>query len=71
MHPSTYEYLQPTVEQQVMMRQMRIASADFGAALEDLLPEGPDKTYIIRRHRETAMWCNVAITRNADGSPRG
>jgi len=34
------------------------------------LPDGPDKTFIIRAHRANAMWSNVAITRQADGSPR-
>lgn len=38
--------------------------------LEAELPDGPDKTFIIRQHRQTAMWANVSITRQADGAPR-
>ena len=38
--------------------------------IEHLVPDGPDKTYILRKLREVAMWVNVAITRNPDGSPR-
>jgi hypothetical protein len=35
-----------------------------------LLPDGPDKTFVIRAHRSNAMWANVAITRLPDGTPR-
>ena len=38
--------------------------------LEALLPDGPDKTFVIRNHRSNAMWANVAITRLPDGTPR-
>ena len=37
---------------------------------EALIPDGPDKTYMLRKFREVAMWANIAITRNPDGSPR-
>lgn len=70
MHSSTYEYLKPTDEQMTTMAAHREAAKVYGEALESLLPDGPDKTYIIRKHRENAMWANVAITRHADGSPR-
>jgi hypothetical protein len=39
-------------------------------SLEALLPDGPDKTFVIRAHRSNAMWANVAITRLPDGTPR-
>ena len=31
----------------------------YGMALVELLPDGPDKTWVIRNHRTTAMWANV------------
>ena len=65
---SAFEYLKPTDEQMVMMNAMREASKDYTSVLERL-PEGPDKTYILRKFREVAMWANVALTRKADGSP--
>ena len=71
MHPSTFEYLQPTKEQIELMAVVREAAKRFSAVLEDSLPEGPDKTFILRSHRTTAMWANVAITRQPDGAPRG
>ena len=37
---------------------------------ETFLPDGPDKTFALRNHRTTAMWANIAVTREADGSPR-
>lgn len=69
MHKSTFEYLKPTDEQIETMRIMREAAATFGDALATL-PDGPDKTYAIRKHREVAMWANITITRNPDGTPR-
>lgn len=63
MHASTYEYLKPTDEQMAQMATVREAARAFGEALEANLPEGPDKTFVIRGHRSNAMWANVAITR--------
>jgi hypothetical protein len=68
---ATFDYLQPTSAQVKKMQLLRDAAAAYGAALAVYLPEGPDKTFAIRNHRTTAMWANVAITRQSDGTPRG
>lgn len=52
------------------MEQLRAAAKVYASCLEQLLPEGADKTYTIRKLREVAMWANIAATRQADGSPR-
>lgn len=70
MHPSTYEYLKPTDDQLEAMAKLREAAHRYSDALEQLLPEGPDKTFVIRAHRSNAMWANVALTRLPDGTPR-
>jgi hypothetical protein len=70
MHASTYEYLKPTDAQLETMAKVRSAAKAYGEALEALLPDGPDKTFVIRAHRSNAMWANVAITRQPDGTPR-
>ena len=71
MHASTFEYLKPTDEQLERMARLRAAARVFADALEAELPaNSPDTTYCLRKHREVAMWANVAITRNPDGSPR-
>lgn len=70
MHSSTFEYLKPTDEQIATMAELREASAIYATKVSDLLPDGPDKTYTLRKLREVAMWVNVAVTRHADGSPR-
>lgn len=70
MHPSTYEYLNPTDQQKATMAMLREAAKVYGDTLEKLLPEGPDKTSVIRAHRSNAMWVNVAVTRLPDGTPR-
>ena len=70
MHASTFEYLKPTDEQLKAMEEARQRAFVYANALDALLPEGPDKTYAMRKLREVAMWVNVAITRQPDGSPR-
>ena len=70
MHPSTYEYLKPTDEQIEQMARVRAAAKAYSEVLEAELPDGPDKTFVLRAHRSNAMWCNVAITRLPDGTPR-
>lgn len=52
------------------MGDARAAAHGYARALDALVPEGPDKTYIMRKLREVAMWVNIAITRLPDGSPR-
>jgi hypothetical protein len=61
---STFNYHQPT------MNDARVAAAMYASHLADMLPDGPDKTHIMRELRTVAMWVNVCITRHADGSPR-
>lgn len=70
LHPSTFQYLKPTDAQMEKMNVLRQLFADHAHAVDTLLPEGPDKTYLLRRIRENAMWANVAVTREADGTPR-
>lgn len=70
MHPLTYEHLQPTTEQLAQMAHVRAAAKAFSDVLDHILPEGPDKTFIIRAHRANVMWANVSITRHPDGTPR-
>jgi hypothetical protein len=70
MDATTYEYLMPSEEQKTAMEAMRAAAKVYQAAIDAYVPDGPDKTFLIRSHRTTAMWANVAITRQPDGSPR-
>ncbi len=70
LHQSTFEYLKPTDAQMQTMESVRQAFAALADEIEALVPDGADKTYMLRHLRECAMWANVAITRNADGSLR-
>ena len=70
MHTSTFEYLKPTDEQVAKMQIVREAAKIYCEALESNLPDGPDKTFVIRAHRSNAMWANVSLTRLPDGTPR-
>jgi hypothetical protein len=66
----TFGYLKPTDDQSADMEEAREAARVYAGVIEVVLPDGPDKTYVLRKLREVAMWVNVAITREADGSPR-
>lgn len=70
MHSSTFEYLKPTDNQIEIMAKLREAAKIYCDALEALIPDGPDKTFVIQAHRSNAMWVNVAVTRLPDGTPR-
>jgi hypothetical protein len=68
--PSTFEYLVPTDEQKTTIDRVRMATALYASVLDVNVPGGADKTYLLRKLREVAMWANAAIMRNTDGSPR-
>lgn len=70
LHASTFGYLKPTDEQMTRMQGLRELTAEYAFKLEQLLDDGPDKTYILRKVREIGMWVNVSVTRHADGTPR-
>ncbi len=70
LHESTYEYLKPTEAQIEKMARVRAAAKAYSDVLDAELPDGPDKTFVLRAHRSNAMWANVAITRQPDGTPR-
>jgi hypothetical protein len=70
LHPETFGYLNPTDKQKQTMHAAREAAAEYAAKLDRLVDEGPDKTYLLRKLREVAMWVNIAITRHPDGTPR-
>ena len=71
MHADTYQYLKPKDNQQLADMQLcRDAVRSYTDVLERTLPDGPDKTYTLRKLREVAMWVNIAITRLPDGTPR-
>ena len=70
LHASTFEYLKPTEEQIAKMARLRAAAKAYADVLDAELPDGPDKTYVLRAHRSNAMWVNVSVTRHPDGTPR-
>lgn len=70
LHNSTFLYLKPTDKQMGTMDFVREAYDNFAKVLQQNLPDGADKTHVLRLIRTAAMWSHVAITRNQDGSPR-
>ena len=70
LHKTTFEYLKPTDAQLGRMGHVRMATKMYADALDLYLPDGADKTYLMRKVREVNMWAMIAITRNADGSPK-
>ena len=70
LHDSTFDYVTPTQEQTGKMNTLRAAAKMYAHMLETHLPEGPDKTYLLRKLREVGMWVNICITREPSGAPR-
>ena len=70
LHPETFEHPRPTDKQMALMARVRGAATGFADVLQDSLPAGPDKTYVLRALRTITMWANAAITRHPDGAPR-
>lgn len=70
LHSNTFEYLKPNDDQLADMGVIREATKAYADTLQRMLPDGPDKTYTLRKLREVGMWANIAVTRNPDGSPR-
>jgi hypothetical protein len=66
----TFDYHRPTERQVEMMDELRGGAAQYAKLIEIGVPEGPDKTFILRSLRTVAMWVNVAITREDNGAPR-
>jgi hypothetical protein len=52
------------------MNIVRAKFMELAFGIDGFIPDGPDKTYLVRKLRECAMWANIAITRQPDGSPR-
>lgn len=71
LHETTFGYLQPTETEFAAMSELRAAAKAYADTIERFVYEGPDKTYLLRKFREVAMWANISVTRNPDGSPRG
>jgi hypothetical protein len=70
LHASTFETVTPTADQIATMDTVRQGFTTFAKFLDDHLPDGPDKTYLMRQLRDCAMWANVTIIRQPDGAPR-
>ena len=70
LHPSTFDYVKPRPGQLDVMDYLRLRTKLYADEIDRALDDGPDKTYILRRIRETAMWINVALMRLPDGTPR-
>ena len=70
LHETTFAYHRPSDLQVAAMEKQRRAAAAYADVLQEVLPDGPDKTYCLRTLRTVAMWANVAIDREADGRPR-
>jgi hypothetical protein len=52
------------------MNTVRQGFTSFAKFLDDQLPDGPDKTYLMRQLRDCGMWATVTIMRQPDGAPR-
>jgi hypothetical protein len=52
------------------MADLRHVFREFALYVEGHLQPGADRDHVLRTLRTAAMWANVCITREADGTPR-
>jgi hypothetical protein len=69
-HAKMFDTVKPSDVQLEAMDALRKEAQLFVHILDVYVPEGADKTYLMRKFRDVIMWANVAIMRNQDGSPR-
>lgn len=67
---STFDYLRPTEAQIKQMELVRNAFHELATSVLAMVPAGHDQQHAIRLIRDACMWCNVAVTRHEDGTPR-
>lgn len=70
LHPEMFNYIKPTDAQYETMQDVRDAALNFAEVIAEAMPEGPDRTYVMRKLRELVMWANAAIVQQPDGAPR-
>jgi hypothetical protein len=70
MHGTTFDYYSPTIKQNEQMMKLRAAAKTYAEVIDEILPNGDDKIFVLRLLRTAAMWANVATTRTDDGPPR-
>lgn len=70
MHHLTFEYVKASEAQLAAMSRVRQAFAACAGVVLAEVPDGPDRTFVLRQLRDCSMWANVAVTRHPDGSPR-
>jgi hypothetical protein len=56
-----FTYHAPSPDQLVAYEKLRSSAKDFAKAINDLVPDSPDKTAAIRKVREAVMTANAAI----------
>lgn len=56
-----FTYHAPTGDQAVVYEAIRAHGREFAHIINNLVPDGPDKTVAIRTLREAVMWANAAV----------
>ena len=71
LHRDAFNSVAPSDAQSLAMQKVRAGAREFFEVLERVVPDGPDKTHLVRRLMEVVMWANRAIMHRPDGAPRG
>lgn len=64
-----FTYHRPSPEQNEAYVKLRIAARKFADVINELVPDGADKTTAIRRVREATMTANQGIACAPSGNP--
>jgi hypothetical protein len=71
LHQDAFNSVKASDAQLLGMQKVRESAREFFMVLERVVPDGPDKTYLVRKLMEVTMWANRAIMHRPDGAPRG
>jgi hypothetical protein len=71
LHPHAFDSIKPTEAQLLAMQKVRDGAKEFYELLDRVVPDGPDKTFVVRQLMGLVMWANRAVMHRPDGAPRG
>ena len=62
--------MQLSDDKQVELQALQEAAHEYASRVLELVPDGADKSYILRKFHEVTMWVQVAVSREMHADKR-
>jgi hypothetical protein len=62
--------MQLSDDRQATLQALQEAAHEYVSHIIELVPEGADKTYLMRKFHEVTMWVQVAVSREVHAEKR-